>query len=132
MQHIASKGVLDAATCSPYHGMAHPPDLSGSAPHPQVNVRREAKGLERLPSIMAPPPRLDLLSGLSALGSDLHGCWLLLTSSWLNLLLLAAPLGLASHLAGWGASPTFALVRALLGWFTARQCVLSWTWHALV
>jgi hypothetical protein len=77
----------------------------------QVNRRRAAKGLERLPSITAAPPRLDLLSGLSAVASDLRGCWLLLTSSWLNLLLLAAPLGLAAHLAGWGASHTFALVR---------------------
>jgi hypothetical protein len=84
-------------------------------------MRRDAEGLERLPSIIAPPPRLDLLS---ALGSDLHGCWLLLTSSWLNLLLLAAPLGVASHLVGWGASPTFALVRGLPGWWTVHRCLL--------
>jgi hypothetical protein len=34
----------------------------------------------------------------------------MLLSSWLNLLVLAVPLGVASQLAGWGALPTFLLV----------------------
>ncbi|KIY94234.1 Ca2+:H+ antiporter [Monoraphidium neglectum] len=41
--------------------------------------------------------------------SDLAGSWTILRSSWLNLLIFAAPLGLAAESLGWGPSATFVL-----------------------
>lgn len=41
--------------------------------------------------------------------SDLAGSWTVLKSSWLNLLLVTVPLGLASEHLGWSASATFIL-----------------------
>jgi hypothetical protein len=45
--------------------------------------------------------------------SDLHGSWDMLKSSWLNVLILAAPLGLASEALGWPPTATFTLVRSV-------------------
>ncbi len=50
----------------------------------------------------------------------------MITSSWLNVLLICAPLGVASDLLGWGAVPTFVLVRAAL-W---RRALLGGGGHA--
>ncbi|GBF90059.1 calcium proton exchanger protein [Raphidocelis subcapitata] len=41
--------------------------------------------------------------------ADLAGSWMMLRSSWLNVLIIAAPLGLAAELLGWGPSTTFVL-----------------------
>jgi hypothetical protein len=47
--------------------------------------------------------------GLRALWSDVFAFGAILASSWLNILLLCAPLALAARLAGWGAPATFLL-----------------------
>jgi hypothetical protein len=39
----------------------------------------------------------------------------MLLSSWLNLLMIAMPLGIASYVCGWGDVPTFVLVSARAG-----------------
>jgi hypothetical protein len=75
----------------------------------QVEEQRRAYGMppvERAPAAAAPAPG----GFLGAVRRDLGGCWRLLASSWLNVLLLAAPLGLASSLLGWGAAASFGLV----------------------
>lgn len=41
---------------------------------------------------------------------DLESSWELIKSSWLNVLLLACPFGIASHLLGWNATTIFMLV----------------------
>ena len=43
--------------------------------------------------------------------ADLAGSWTMLKSSWLNVLIVAAPLGLVAEHLGWGASAVFLLVR---------------------
>jgi hypothetical protein len=42
--------------------------------------------------------------------SDLRAVWDIVGGSWLNWLLLCAPLGFASEMLGWGATITFSLV----------------------
>lgn len=45
---------------------------------------------------------------------DMESSWELLKSSWLNVLLLAAPLGIAAHALQWSATNVFLLVRRAL------------------
>lgn len=45
-----------------------------------------------------------------SLKSDLRAVWDIVGGSWLNWLLLCAPLGFASEMLGWGATITFSLV----------------------
>lgn len=44
-------------------------------------------------------------------GKDVTSSWHMLSSSWLNLLILCCPLGIISPHVGWSASATFLLVR---------------------
>lgn len=43
--------------------------------------------------------------------NDLANSWEMVRSSWLNVLLLACPFGIASHMLGWPATTVFLLVR---------------------
>jgi hypothetical protein len=93
----------------PSPAFPRPPAQNTPTPtHPSCTQARERRHARRqAPSSSAGPSARGLLGTVR---SDLGGCWQLLASSWLYLLLLAAPLGLASGALGWGPSTTFALV----------------------
>ena len=50
-------------------------------------------------------------AGIVSLTGDTKAVWGLLTSSWLNLLLLSVPLGYAAHFLNWSPIARFSLVR---------------------